>query len=162
MRCSTARPPSPGSMSIGPAPVPGGSPGRIKQSPAVNLLLPLAPARRRVSSRFLADSRVLFDNAEGDIRMPKREAPPGVCVPSPAPRPSAPSAPTTPRCAGATSSMPSLSPFKVKQQILCHPGKLNSHISIGKISTRHFPPCAKEAAKKKYAERIPLESFWKP
>ncbi|MBI4192537.1 MAG: transposase [Betaproteobacteria bacterium] len=50
-------------------------PGRIKQSPAVNLLLPLALARRRVSSRFLADSRVPFDNnqAERDIRMPKLE-----------------------------------------------------------------------------------------
>ena len=28
---------------------------------------------------------------------------------------------------GATSSMPSLSPFKVKHQILCHPGKLNGY-----------------------------------
>jgi hypothetical protein len=34
-----------------------------------------------------------------------------------------------PRCAnrGAMFSMPSLSPFKVKQEIFCHPGKLNSY-----------------------------------
>ena len=55
--------------------------------------------------------------------------PPGVSVPSPVPTPSPPFVRTSPRCAnrGATYSTPSPSPFKVKHQIPCLPGKLNSY-----------------------------------
>ena len=88
-----------------------------------------APARRRCPafSRRLAcalrQRRTRYPHTE-------TQTPPGVSVPSRAPSLSAPSAPTSPHCANrsATSCMPSLSPFKVKHQILCHPGKLNGDV----------------------------------
>ena len=91
---------------------PLGSRGRVRQSPAHNLVKRLSENRDGVL-RFVTDLRVPFDNnqAERDIRMPKlkrKRRSPGASAPITASPTSPPSAPTSPPCESnpLTSSKP--------------------------------------------------------